>query len=156
MAVGRDPKYAAAGAEADGGAPVYDLPAPDSTSQAFWDAATGRRFLVKRCEDCGRAHFYPRTFCPFCWSEAVRWEDACGAATVYTYSVVRRNDLPRFAGRVPYVAAVVELAEGPRVMTNLVGVDPDDVRIGMAVVVDFAPAGDEGTALVPVFRPITG
>lgn len=145
-----------AGAAGGRDASVYDLPPADSTSQEFWDAAAQRRFLFKRCGTCGRAHFYPRTFCPFCWSEAVRWEEASGAATVYTYTVVRRNDLPRFAGRVPYVPAIVELAEGPRVMTNLVGIEPDDVHIGMSVVVDFAPAGDDGTAFVPVFCPVTG
>jgi hypothetical protein len=67
--------------------------------------------------------------------------------------VVRQNDTPDFASRVPYIVAVVELAEGPRMMTNLVNVEPSDIRVGMAVTVDFALAGQDGTSLVPVFRP---
>lgn len=133
--------------------PSYQLPVPDADGAAFWQAAGERRFVVKRCGSCRRAHFYPRPFCPFCWSADVRWEDASGRGVVYTYSVVRRNDLPAFADRVPYVAAIVELEEGPRVMTNVVGIEPDDVRMEMPVAVDFAAAGIDGTALVPVFRP---
>ena len=106
-----------------------------------------------RCERCARAHFYPRPFCPYCWSTRVHWERASGRANVYTYSVVRLNDHPSFASRVPYVAAIVELAEGPRMMTNLINVEPMNVRVGMAVAVDFAPAGEEGASLIPVFRP---
>lgn len=131
----------------------YLLPAADVTSQEFWDAANRRQLLIKRCDRCGRAHFYPRPFCPHCWSQAVRWEPASGQAIVYTFSIVRRNDLPAFRGRVPYVAAVVQLTEGPRMMTNLVGVDPTEVRVGMAVVVDFVPAGEDGGSLIPVFGP---
>jgi len=90
---------------------------------------------------------------PYCWSREVRWEAASGRGSVYTFSVVHRNDLPGFAERLPYVAAVVELEEGPRVMTNVVDVDPAEVWIEMPVAVDFASAGVDGTALVPVFRP---
>lgn len=131
----------------------YQLPAPDADSAPFWRAAAERRFVVKRCDDCGRAHFYPRPFCPFCWSHEVRWEEACGRGVVYTYSVVHRNDIPAFHHRLPYVAAIVELEEGPRVMTNVVEADPGDVHVDMSVVVDFAPAGEGGQGLVPVFRP---
>jgi len=67
--------------------------------------------------------------------------------------VVRQNDAPAFKSRVPYVPAIVELVEGPRMMTNLIDVNPSLVRIGMAVSVDFASAGEDGLSLVPVFRP---
>ena len=83
----------------------------------------------------------------------MRWATSSGRAHVYSYSVVRQNESALFKERVPYVAAIVELAEGPRMMTNLIDVEPSDVRIGMAVVVDFAAAGDDGVSLVPVFRP---
>ena len=95
------------------------------------------QLLIKRCAACGRAHFYPRPFCPHCWSDRVDWEEASGRATLYTYSIVRRNDLPPFGERVPYVAAVVDLDEGPRMMTNVEGCDYDELRIGMPLVVDF-------------------
>ncbi|MEU3488869.1 Zn-ribbon domain-containing OB-fold protein [Streptomyces massasporeus] len=99
----------------------FDRPEPDAFTRTYWDAAAEGRLLIRRCGDCGRAHHYPREFCPHCWSEDVTWETASGRATLYTWSVVHRNDLPPFPDRVPYVAAVVELAEGPRMMTEIVG-----------------------------------
>jgi uncharacterized OB-fold protein len=132
---------------------TYQLPSSDPSTEEFWGAANRRELLIKRCDVCARPHFYPRPFCPFCWSTNVRWETTSGRATVYSFSVVRQNDTPDFASRVPYIVAVVELAEGPRMMTNLVNVEPSDIRVGMAVTVDFALAGQDGTSLVPVFRP---
>jgi uncharacterized protein len=81
----------------------------------------------------------------------VVWEEASGQATLYTYSTVYANDLPPFADRLPYVAAVVDLAEGPRVMTNIIDCDVDQLQIGMAVEVAFVELTPEITA--PVFRP---
>ena len=129
----------------------FDLPTPDDYTQTWWDAVAERRLLVARCSSCGRAHYYPRPFCPRCGADTVSWEEASGDATLYTWSVVHRNDLPPFNERVPYVAAVVELAEGPRMMTNVVGCEFDDLRVGMALQVEFADTG-EGYHL-PVFRP---
>ena len=131
--------------------PRFDLPAPDPTTQPWWDAANNGRLTIRRCADCGRAHFYPRPFCPACWSERVDWEDASGRASLYTYSVVHHNDLPPFAQRVPYVAAVVELEEGPRMMTNVVDCEPEVLEIGMALEVTFRRETDE--VALPVFRP---
>ena len=82
------------------------------------------------------------------------WEQARGTGTVYTFSVGHRNDLPPFNERVPYVAAVVELDEGPRLMTNVVDCDVDDVAVGMAVSVAFRAIDD--TVTIPVFRPASG
>jgi hypothetical protein len=126
------------------------LPTPDAETQPYWDAAKEGKLLIKRCRACGRPHAYPRPFCPHCWSEDVEWEEASGAATLYTYSIVRRNDLPPFNERVPYVAAVVELAEGPRLLTNIVDCEPEAVAIGMALEVTFR---DDGDFALPVFRP---
>lgn len=96
----------------------YDVPEADVFTRTYWDAAAEGRLLIRRCGACGRAHHYPREFCPHCWSEDVTWEDASGLATLYTWSVVHRNDLPPFGHRTPYVAAVVDLAEGPRMSTR--------------------------------------
>jgi uncharacterized OB-fold protein len=134
-------------------APRFDLPNPDHETHEYWDAARDRRLLVKRCAACGRAHFYPRPFCPYCWSNDVAWEEASGRATLYTYSIVHRNDLPPFNERVPYVAAIVDLEEGPRMMTNVEGCEHGDLQIGMPLVVDYRVETDEVT--VPVFRPAT-
>jgi uncharacterized protein len=134
---------------ADG--PRFDLPTIESESQPFWDAAKEGKFLIQRCEACGAAQHYPRTICVTCWSDQLRWEQASGRGTIYTYSTVFVNDLPPFDERLPYVAAAVDLEEGPRIMTNIVGADPEELSVGMAVVVDFARLSDEVTA--PVFRP---
>jgi uncharacterized OB-fold protein len=83
----------------------------------------------------------------------VSWEEASGRAIVYTYSVVHQNDLPPFNERVPYVAAIVELEEGPRAMTNVVGCDPDAVAVGMPVEVTFETLDEDFS--IPVFRPTT-
>ena len=131
----------------------FDLPTPSPETQAWWDAAGEGRFLVKRCRACQRAHFYPRPFCPHCWSDDVVWEEASGRATVYTWSVVHRNDLPPFHERLPYVVAVVELEEGPKAMTNLVDVDPAAIQAGMPVEVVFRALDDDQELQVPVFRP---
>jgi uncharacterized protein len=128
----------------------FDLPTPDFETQPFWDGCKDGKFLIRHCNACGRDHFYPRPFCPTCWSDDVAWKEASGGATLYTYSIVHVNDLPPFAERVPYVAAVVELDEGPRVMTNVEGVAFEDLRVDMPLVVEFKPISDDVT--IPVFR----
>ena len=129
----------------------YDLPIPDHYTQVWWDAAAERRLLVVRCRSCAVAHYYPRPFCPRCGSDDVAWEEASGDATLYTWSVVHQNDMPPFRDRVPYVAAVVDLAEGPRMMTNVVGCEFDALQAGMALRLEITDIG-EGVH-VPLFRP---
>ncbi|MFI8322725.1 Zn-ribbon domain-containing OB-fold protein [Streptomyces sp. NPDC085529] len=121
----------------------------DAFTRPYWDAAAEGRLLIRRCRACARPHHYPREFCPHCWSEDVVWERASGRATLHTWSVVHRNDLPPFGDRVPYVAAVVDLAEGPRMMTEVVDVPEPDLRVDMELRVAFR-TGDDGVA-VPVF-----
>ena len=133
------------------GGPRFDLPAPDAETEPFWDGTRAGKLLIRRCDACGEAHFYPRPFCPRCWSDDVAWEEASGRATLYTWSVVHQNDLPPFGERVPYVAAVVDLAEGPRMMTNVVECDHDALEIGMALEVTHQAIADDVT--IPVFRP---
>lgn len=127
------------------------VPRPSEQSAGFWAATTEGRFLIQRCASCGQAIFYPRVNCTRCGSTELGSEDASGAGTVYTYTVARRPTHRAFADAGPYVIAIVELAEGPHVTTNIVDCDPDEVRIGMAVEVTFAEEVD-GVAL-PLFRP---
>lgn len=124
------------------------LPSPDADTLPYWDAAREHRLLIKRCRACGEPHWYPRPFCPRCWSEDVAWEEASGLGTLYTWSIVRRNDLPPFGERVPYITAVVDLDEGPRMLSNLVDVEESDVRIGMRLRVSWQQEGDY---VLPVF-----
>ncbi|MBM3672161.1 MAG: Zn-ribbon domain-containing OB-fold protein [Actinobacteria bacterium] len=129
----------------------FDVPSPDNDTREYWAGAHDRRLLIQRCTACGKAFFYPRPFCPKCWSEDVATEEASGEATLYTWSVVHVNDLPPFHERVPYVAAIVDLVEGPRMMTNVVDCDFDALRVGMALRVAYRELTDDVT--VPVFAP---
>lgn len=128
-----------------------DVPTVEDESRPYWEAAARGELLIKQCGACTEVHHYPRPFCPRCWSEDVSWLRASGRATLYTYSTVFRNDLAPFDSWGAYVAAVVELEEGPRLMTNIVDCDPADLRVGMAVEVVFRELTDEFAA--PVFRP---
>jgi uncharacterized OB-fold protein len=114
-------------------------------TRPFWEAAQQGRLMLPVCEDCGRAHWYPRALCPLCGGTRLRWTEASGRGTVYAFSPARRADPP-------YVLAYVTLDEGPTLMTNLVDVAPESLRIGQRVGVRFRPA-PEGRAM-PFFAPL--
>jgi len=125
----------------------YSAPRLLGDQAAFWEAAKEGRFLIKRCMDCHKAHWYPRALCPFCMGETA-WEPASGRAEIYTFSITRKA-LPQ-----PFVIAYVTLDEGPRMMTHIVDCDPEAVRIGHRVELIFKPTEADGPPL-PMFRPIT-
>lgn len=129
----------------------YDLPTIETETRPFWEGTKAGKLLLRSCNACGKTHYYPRPFCPACWSDDVEWVEASGRATLYTHSLVHVNDLPPFGEQVPYVAAVVDLEEGPRMMTQLEGCDPDDLEIGMALEAGFRELTDEVT--IVVFHP---
>ncbi|ASR03201.1 MULTISPECIES: Zn-ribbon domain-containing OB-fold protein [Gordonia] len=131
--------------------PRADIPTVETATTAYWDAANDGTLLIARCDDCGKVHHYPRPFCPSCWSENVTSIEASGRGTLYTYSTVYVNDLHPFKERLPYIAAIVELDEGPRLMTNMEDCEPTDLHVGMPVTVGFRPITDELTATI--FRP---
>ena len=133
-------------------AAVRPRPEPTPISRPFWDATAQGRFLIQRCRACSTAIFYPKVTCTSCGSVELGWEEASGQGTVHTFSVARRATHPKFTGKEPYVVAIVELAEGPRVTTNIVGCEPAAVHVGMAVHVHFEPVGADGFAM-PVFAP---
>src|SRR5271156_3013784 len=127
----------------------FDLPTPEGDTIEFWEAAKEERLLIKHCLDCDAYSYYPRPFCPKCWSEQVEWHRASGEGTLYTWSVIYSNDMLPFRDRVPYVAAIVDLAEGPRMMTNVVDCPFEELQVGMPLQVTFRPISDEFT--IPVF-----
>jgi uncharacterized OB-fold protein len=127
------------------------LPNPNPLTAPYWQAALRGELQLPRCEACGRFHFYPRTICPHCGSQELTWRAVSGKGEVYSYTVVHRAPSKGFEALLPYVIAVVALDEGPHMMTRLIDVKPDAVRIGLRVQVDFEPQ-DEETRL-PVFRP---
>jgi uncharacterized OB-fold protein len=127
-------------------------PAPIRTedNRFFWDAAGDGRLVAQRCRGCGRLHHPPRPMCPDCHGLEQEVVDLAGTGRVYSYAVLHHPQNPQFT--YPLVAALVELDEGLRMMTNLVGVGPSDVRIGMPVRVTFEATVDDGT--VPVFEAV--
>jgi uncharacterized OB-fold protein len=121
------------------------IPAPDLNPeiQPYFDAAAENRLLIKACGDCNRVFHYPRALCPFCMSENTQWREASGRGEIYAFTVLRR-------ATIPYAVASVTLAEGPRMLTNIVDCDFDRLRSGLPVRVVFQPT--EG-APVPMFTP---
>ena len=127
-------------------------PAPLVTqaNKAFWDATAEGRFQLQRCNACDTVLWFPRRQCPSCWTENISTFDASGKGIIYSFAVIRKGAmLYKEAG--PFVVAYVELAEGPRVMTNIIECDVDAVKVGMPVEVVWHDTG-QGNALYR-FRP---
>ena len=128
------------------------LPLPTPESRPFWDAARRHVLELPRCRSCGQYHYYPRATCPHCLSADLEWRGVSGRGRLHTFTIVHRGS-KGFPIPTPYVMAVVELDEGPRMMTNLVGLpaDPAQIRIGMPVEVTFEDRAPEVS--LPQFRP---
>ena len=126
------------------------LPQPTPESKRFFDALKEHRLLIQRCGDCEHAYYYARPFCPSCLSGEVEWQEASGKGRLYSF-VINHRSAPGFDA--PYIIAIVELEEGPRMMTNLIDVDPDPdmVRCEMPVEIVFHDIDDDFT--LPRFRP---
>jgi uncharacterized OB-fold protein len=127
------------------------IPHSDAMTEPYWAGARARRLLMPRCGDCGKYHFYPRSLCPHCSSAHLEWQQVSGAGTLYSYTIVNRAPSPAFAPEVPYVVAIVELDEGPHLMSNLVGCAPAAATIGMKLKVAFREVGEN--SVLPVFEP---
>lgn len=125
-------------------APVID---PDSA--LYWQALHDEQLRIKQCMVCGKCHFYPRELCPHCHSDDLSWIEASGRGVIYSFTVCRRPAGPAFAADVPYTVALVDLEEGPRMMTRIDG-DPAKVAIGMNVKVRFERQSDE--LVLPFFK----
>jgi uncharacterized OB-fold protein len=130
--------------------PRRPLPRPTPETRHFWDGTRERELRLQRCDDCDKVYFPPRPFCPGCASREVSVFKASGRGILYSY-VISHRAAPGFEP--PYSIAVVELDEGPRMMTNIVGTPqtPEALQLDMPVEVVFEPVGDEIT--LPLFRP---
>lgn len=129
--------------------PRKALPTPTPESAPFWQGCRESKLLLQRCEACGRHQFYPRAVCTACSSERLGWSQASGRGRVKSYTVIRRAVSAAYEPDVPYVVALIELAEGPTMMSNVVGSSPEAVRIGAPVRVRFDAWSEDIT--VPVF-----
>ncbi len=127
------------------------LPVPDLVTARFWEAAREHKLLLQRCGDCGVFQFFPQSHCRSCLSESLNWVEASGRGTIYSYTIIRRAPSAAFVQDIPYVVTLVELDEGVRMMSNVVGCVPEEVSVGMKVEVLFDHATDE--IAIPKFRP---
>jgi hypothetical protein len=128
------------------------FPRPTPDTQPFFDAAAKGELQLPKCLDCEEIFFYPRSWCPRCSSDRLEWVTCSGRATLHTYLISSRP-APGFEDEAPYAIAVVQLQEGPRMMTNIVGVPqtPEHLVLDMELEVVFVPQGD---VVLPKFTPI--
>jgi uncharacterized protein len=130
-------------------------PVPEATpvSRTFWDGLREHRIFVQYSPSVGRYVFYPRTLAPGTLADDLEWREIDGAGSLYTFTVARRPTAPPWADAVPQLLAVVQWDVGPRISTELVEVDPRDVRIGMRVTPVFCDLPDAGMTLLR-YRPV--
>ncbi len=114
-------------------------------TKPFWDATAEGKLVLPKCDSCDAIIWFPRAFCPACSGTSVSWITSSGKGTIYSFSITRKGG-GVWAEVSPYVIAYVELEEGPRVLTNIVGCPVDQVKIGMSVRVVFDKT-EEGPAV---------
>ena len=130
------------------GLPLPRFPEPDT--EPFWDATKDHELKYQVCDDCGGVVWHPRRHCTHCISLNLSWKTSKGEGTVYTFSIVRQNYYPAFREKIPYVIAWIDLDEGFRMLSNVVGVDAESVSCGQRVKVSWDD--QEGLSL-PMFAP---
>jgi uncharacterized OB-fold protein len=116
---------------------AYPAPVPNADSKTYWEAAARDELVLRRCSACGKHHFPPRYLCPRCWSDELEWTRSAGKGVVYSFTVMHRAPMPAFAQRVPYVVALIDLDEGPRMMAIILGDDALETTVGDRVSVCF-------------------
>jgi hypothetical protein len=135
----------------DAGDWTKPLPQPDNISREYWAAAARGELLVQECLACGTRQFYGRALCTTCGGTPA-WITTAGRGVVHTFTVVRQFGMPPFSDELPYVVAMVELAEGPLIMGNVTDCPIDEVHIGMPVEVYFKKVDEE--IGIPYWRPV--
>jgi uncharacterized protein len=130
--------------------PDFPLPVPNEDGAPFWERLHAGELCIQHCDDCGRLQHPPRVLCPSCGSANRGWAPMSGRGTVYSFVVTHQAIHPSFEGHLPYVTALVELDEGPRLATNLLDIAVGEVEIGMPVELELVRVNDEVT--LPLFR----
>lgn len=121
---------------------------PGPLTAPFWQGCAEGQLLFQRCESCAAANFPPAEHCRQCLSTALRWERSAGNGVVYSWTVVHRAVTPAF--ETPYAPAIIDMAEGYQILTNIIDTDMAQIRVGMAVTVDFRAVGED--LWLPYFR----
>lgn len=129
-----------------------NVPVSTAETAAYWDGCARHELLIQQCKECSTHQFYPRVMCTKCSGRSLEWMRASGRGRVKSFTIVRRAVSEAYAAEVPYVVALVELDEGPTMMSNIIGCNVDDVLIGAQVEVVFDQWQDG--VVVPKFRPV--
>ncbi len=133
------------------------LPTPMTPeAKPYWDGAREGKLMIPKCRSCGKAFFYPRVVCPLCGSRDIGWIQASGRGRLHSFEIAHQILNKAFKVKTPVVLAMVELEEGPRMLTNLVNIAPDPtaLRCDMPVEVIFEKQNDQVT--LPMFQPAKG
>jgi uncharacterized OB-fold protein len=130
------------------------VPIPDSISAPFFDGARQGRLMLQCCSACGKWSFPVRERCPHCFAAKLEWRQASGRGTLYTFAIMHQVMNPGFAGAVPYNIAQIDLEEGVRMTSNVVGIPNNALKIGMKLEAIFEDVGQDVS--LPKFRPVTG
>ena len=131
-----------------------NFPEPNAETRPFWDGCNNRQLLIQKCRQCGDYQFYPRSMCHRCMTDTVDWVAVSGAGRVRSFTVVRRPLSPAYAAETPYTVALIQLAEGPTLMSNIINCPIEQLRVGLAVSVVFEQWSEQIT--VPKFQPAAG
>jgi len=126
-------------------------PIPDEISQPFFDGARAGKLMLQHCTACGGWSFPVRERCPHCFAAKLEWKAASGEGTLYTFAIMHQAMQPGFASSVPYNVSQIDLAEGVRMVSNVIGIDNKDLRIGMKLTAIFEDTGNG--VFIPKFRP---
>lgn len=131
----------------------YAKPLPVRTEEnaPFWDSAKRHALEMQRCGDCGRFRYPVAEYCPRCLSPATEWTPVSGKGSVYSFIIVHQRYDPSFADDLPYNVAIVELDEGPRLVSNIIGIPNGDIRVGMPLTISYEDVTEEFT--LPKFKP---
>lgn len=128
------------------------FPVPTAETRHYWDGCNEGELRVQQCTDCGNIQFYPRVICANCMGNNIEWISSTGMGKIVSFSIVRRAVSKAYEGDVPYVVALIELDEGPVMMTNIIQCEIEEVEIGLAVTVVFEQWSAEIS--VPKFKLI--
>ena len=128
------------------------LPVVTEESRPFWEGCKRGVLLLQYCEACQHYQFYPRLYCMQCGADTLSWKQASGRGMIYSYTIIRQNKSPEFVNDTPYNVAIIQLEEGPRLMSNIIDAAPGALQVDLPVTVVFDPVSD--AISVPRFRLI--
>lgn len=135
--------------------PDYKKPTPNPAhwpaSRKFWEAARRHELVIPRCRRCNKFFFYPREVCPTCLHGDIEWQKVSGNGRLHSFTVIHQPANPNFLEDVPYVYAMVQLDEGPRIISNLTDCAPADAAVDMAVTAVYEDVTPDWTLVK--FRP---